>query len=82
MDELVQTRQQLILPSIIIPLEQNPAAVYLASLGTEHSRYGMSWCLKVAASILSSGRCTFLELDWTRLRYQHLAALKSLNVEC
>ncbi len=76
MNEIVQT-QHAIEPTIKIRLDENPAAVYLAGLGTQNSRYGIRWCLNIAASILSNGEFDCLELDWTKLKYQHLAALKS-----
>jgi integrase/recombinase XerC len=76
MNEIVKT-QYAIEPTITIRLDQNPAAVYIARLGTKNSRYSMRWCLNIAASILSNGDYDCLELDWARLKYQHLAALKS-----
>ncbi len=75
MDEL--ERQQQEIETISIPLDHSPAAVYIASLSTDDSRYGMVWVLNVAASILSSGRYDYLSLDWTKLKYQHIAALRS-----
>jgi integrase len=75
MDVITEARKQEIM--ISMPVEQNPAAVYLARLGSEYSRYGMRWCLSIASSILTNGRYEFHEIDWTRLRYQHIAALKA-----
>lgn len=75
MDEIVETRKREI--RISMPIEKNPAAVYLARLGSEHSRCGMRWCLSIASSILTNGRYEFHEIDWTRLRYQHIAAPKA-----
>lgn len=75
MSEIVNTDKE-IQTMITIPLDQNPAAVYLARLTTGNSRYGMRWVLNLAASILSSGQSDCLNLDWTKMRYQHLAALK------
>ncbi len=74
MNEIVHANQE-IQTMITIPLDHNPAAVYLARLTTENSRYGMRWCLNLAASSLSSGQSDCLNLDWTKMRYQHLAAL-------
>jgi len=76
MNEIVHVNKE-IQTMITIPLDHNPAAVYLSRLTTENSRYGMRWCLNLAASILSSGQSDCLSLDWTKMRYQHLAALKS-----
>ena len=53
MNEIVQAETALE-STIKIQLDQNPAAVYLVRLGTENSRYGMRWCLNLAASILSN----------------------------
>jgi integrase len=77
MGELVSRHPDNIEPSINIPLDHNPAAVYVARLSTDNSRYGMRWVLNLAASILSGGQHDFLSLNWTNLKYQHLAALKS-----
>lgn len=41
MNEIFQT-QYAIEPTIKIRLDENPAAVYLAGLGTQNSRYGIS----------------------------------------
>ncbi len=75
MGEIVGTRKQEIM--IPMPVEKNPAAVYLARLGSEHSRCGMRWCLNIAACILTNGRYELHEIDWTGLRCHHIAALKA-----
>lgn len=72
MNEIVKSQ-----PSITIRLDRNPVAVYIASLGTQNSREGVKWALDLAAAVLSSGRCDAFSLDWSQLRYQHIAALKS-----
>jgi len=61
MNEIVQT-QYAIEPTIEIRLDENPAAVFLAGLGTQNSRDGTRWCLNIAASILSNGEFDCLEL--------------------
>lgn len=76
MSEIVHTNRE-IQTMITIPLDQNPAAVYLARLTTENSRSGIRWCLNLAASILSSGQSDYLNLDWPKLRYPHIVALKA-----
>jgi integrase len=75
MDEINETKK----PEIMIPMptEKNSAAVYLARLGSEYSRCGMRWSLSIASTILTNGRYEFHEIDWTRLRYQHIAALRA-----
>jgi integrase len=75
MGEITEARKQEII--ISMPIEQNPAAVYLARLGSEYSRYGMRWCLSIASTILTNGRYEFHEIDWSKLRYQHIAALRA-----
>ena len=58
-----------------IPLTQHPAAVYLAGLGAG-SRRTIRHALNTMASILTSGECDALTLDWARLRYHHTAAVR------
>lgn len=60
-----------------LPLDRNPAVVYIASLTCQNSKESMLWCLNLAASTLTNGKFDGLDLNWSKLRYQHLAALKS-----
>jgi site-specific recombinase XerD len=62
------------------PLEQNPAAVYLAGLAAG-SRRTMREALDVMAGMLTGGRETALTFDWSQLRFQHTAALRSRLAE-
>ena len=59
-----------------LPLDQNPAAVYVASLGGPHSTGGrtQAQALRVIAEILHSDP---LNLDWSALRYQHTAMIRA-----
>jgi integrase len=59
-----------------LPIDQNPVAVYLASLAPG-SRRTMSTGLRVIAALLTSGRCSAMALSWGELRYQHTAAIRS-----
>lgn len=59
-----------------VPLTQHPAAVYLASL-SEGSVPTMQGSLDAIASILTNGECDAMTLDWSRLRYQHTAAVRT-----
>src|SRR5262249_16654402 len=66
-----------------VPLDQNPAAVYLASLG-EGSRMTVRGALNTIGELLGVGemrdaegrdmRC--LAVPWASLRYQHTAAIR------
>lgn len=62
-------------------LDQNPAAVYLASLSAG-SRRTMRTSLNTIAAILThEAQSNALELDWSRLRFSHTAAVRSLLAE-
>jgi site-specific recombinase XerD len=61
-------------------LEQNPAAVYLASLG-ERSRRTIGGDLNAIAGIVSGGRFDAFSLQWEWIRYRHTAAIRSLLLE-
>lgn len=63
------------------PLDQNPAAVYLASLGSAESRRTMRTALDKMAAILSGGRANCLSLNWAAVRYQHAAAIRARLAE-
>jgi site-specific recombinase XerD len=58
-----------------LPLDQNPAAVYLASLRAS-GRLTMRSGLNFVAQLLSNGQHDALSLPWGSLRYQHTAALR------
>ncbi len=59
------------------PLEQNPAAIYLASL-RPGGRDTMRRSLEVIAEIVSSGRENAFSLEWSALRYQHTTAVRAV----
>lgn len=61
-------------------LDQNPAAVYLATLRPV-GRRGMLRALTLIAEIASGSKHTALTLPWHELRYQHTAAISSALVE-
>lgn len=63
-----------------LPLTLHPAEVYLASLEVG-SRRTMREALNVIASMLTDGTCDALTLDWSALRYQHTAAVRSVLME-
>lgn len=60
-----------------VPLTLHPAAVYLDSLG-KGSQLTMKNSLNTIASILTSGECDALTLDWSKLRYRHTSIVRSV----
>ena len=56
--------------------EHHPALVYLATL-SPRSRRTVGGDLNAIASLLSSGRCDLLSLDWALLRYSHCALVRA-----
>ncbi|MCQ3929761.1 MAG: integrase [Chloroflexi bacterium] len=60
-----------------LPLDQNPAAVYLASLNTEQGRRTMLQALNTIAAILSGGQADAFTCDWGAVRYQHVMAVRA-----
>jgi hypothetical protein len=63
-----------------VPLTMHPAEVYLNSLG-EGSRRTMREALNAISGLLTSGSCDASTLDWSKLRYQHTAAVRSVLME-
>src|SRR5947207_11351122 len=68
-------------PGVISTQGQNPAAIYLASLGSEHSRRTMHTALETIAQILSQGRSSAADLQWGALRFQHTQAIRAALAE-
>ncbi len=66
---------ELTLPETL-PLDQNPAAVYLARL-KKNSRRPQQHALDVIARFLSSDQVGCFEIDWSKVRYQHTALVRS-----
>lgn len=67
-----------------LPIEQNPAAVYLASLTTDRSRVVMEQALRTVMALLTGHdprTANIFTLDWSRLRYAHTAAIRSKLAE-
>jgi integrase len=58
------------------PLDQNPAAVYLAGL-SKGSRRTMSGALDTIAGMVSNGQHNARTFDWAGLRFQHTAAIRA-----
>lgn len=59
----------------VVRPDQNPAAVYLAGLGSPTSRQTMRQALDAIARLLGAADC--LSADWPALRYQHTAAVRA-----
>jgi integrase/recombinase XerC len=57
-----------------LPLDQNPAAVYIASLGSETGRRSQAQALRAIAQCLNMD---LEQIDWSAMRYQHTAAIRS-----
>jgi integrase len=60
-----------------IPLTEHPAAVYLESLSAG-SVPTMRGTLDAIAALLTNGQCDAITLDWSKLRYQHTAAIRAV----
>ena len=61
-----------------VPLVENPAAVHLAAQSAR-ARPGVLSSLRVAVRVLTAGAVEDpLAVDWSQLRYQHLAALLAM----
>ncbi|YAF99536.1 MAG: tyrosine-type recombinase/integrase (plasmid) [Nodularia sp. CChRGM 3473] len=70
-----QTVKSLVL-TIPPPLTLHPAAVYLSGLAIG-SKSTMVGALNAIASLLTNGECDAMTLDWSALRYQHTAAVRT-----
>jgi site-specific recombinase XerD len=62
---------------VALPADHQPSLVYLARLA-EGSRRTMSESLDIVAGLLTSNRCNRDTIQWSALRYQHTAALRTL----
>ncbi|NJO62390.1 MAG: tyrosine-type recombinase/integrase [Richelia sp. RM2_1_2] len=59
-----------------VPLNQHPAAVYLATL-SEGSLPTMQQTLNAIACLLTNGECDAATLNWAALRYKHTNAIRT-----
>ena len=63
-------------------LDEHPAAVYIASLGSETSQRTMIGTLTILARLLTNNEnADPLALDWSRLRYGHAVALRAFLID-
>ena len=63
-----------------LPLTLHPASVYLSSLAPSSKRT-MRHALNASAYSLTNGACDAMTLDWSKLRYQHTAALRTIFID-
>lgn len=63
-----------------LPIDRNPAAVYLAGLAPG-SRRTMQEALNKIAGMLSGDRIDAMGLNWAAIRFQHAAAIRSRLAE-
>jgi len=77
---VVKSTEQDLIVYDALPLEQNPAAVYLSGL-SKGSRVTMRGALNKVAGLLSGGQVDALGLDWAALRFQHVAAVRAQLLE-
>ena len=66
--------------TVPLPLTRHPAHVYLTSLG-QGSRPTMRGSLNAIAAMLTAGSRDAITLDWSKLRYQHTAAVRAVLME-
>jgi site-specific recombinase XerD len=59
-----------------IQIDQNAAAIYIASLGSESGRRTMLQVLNLIAGSISRNE-NAMTMDWSSLRFQHVAAVRS-----
>lgn len=62
-----------------LPLDQQPAAVYIASLASANSRRNMERHLNRVAVLLGAveNERPCLQIDWSRVRFQHVTAIRT-----
>lgn len=74
------TEQQVIIRQI--DASKHPAVVYLASLGSKHSRDNMQRHLThIARFLTGDNEATAFSIDWSAVRYHHSAAIRSRLME-
>ena len=66
-----------LLPVRPAPLDQNPAAVYLAGLALSSRRTMRASLNTIAALLTGNPETDALALDWAQVRFQHTAAVRS-----
>jgi integrase/recombinase XerD len=80
----ISTSDNTALTTPALPLDQHPAAVYLASLTSPRSRRVMEQSLRVLTALMTGEdpkTAQYLLIDWSALRYSHTAALRAKLAE-
>jgi site-specific recombinase XerD len=72
MDEIIITNELIL--NDPLPLDQNPAAVYIASLPAVTGQHSQAMALRTIAGMFGADIHT---MNWAGLRYQHTAAIRS-----
>lgn len=75
-NELITTNPGALAMVSALPLDQHPAAVYLANLGSERGRATQRQALEVIADLLT-GAPDILSTNWAALRFQHTQAIRA-----
>jgi len=70
-----------LVPIVQKPLDQNPAAVYLAGLSAGSRRTMRTSLNTISAMLAHQEKADALTLDWSQLRFSHTAAVRSLLAE-
>jgi len=76
----VRTAMGNLIPTASMPLERNPAAVYLASLSPS-GRRTQKTALNAIAILLAGEKANAFNCPWGQVRYPHTAAIRSRLVE-
>lgn len=78
-NELITTQNELVILEPL-PLDRNPAAVYLSQLGSKNSKVTQLKALEIIARLLTSNPDA-MACNWAALRFQHTRAIRSRLAE-
>jgi integrase len=70
-----------LIPRQEIPIDHNPAAVYLYGLNSDHSRRNLSRYLNQVAAFLTNDQCDLMTLNWAAMRQRHVAVVAAWFAE-
>ncbi len=80
MANLTNTNGGELITTTRLPMDQNPAAVYLGSLQPV-GRQGMRQALDLIANLLTGGQVDLLGVSWGALRSQHTNRIRTMLIE-